>query len=185
MLSPDVVERIVFDKNKDEVHGALYFLSGVATAGIFFGGMRQLSQINQKNKAEFLMEIDRRWCSKEITEVRKELWREYIAHDKDDKKVARYVERIAEHSNTPGRSVDLLFRHLNFIELLGTIHTCHYLKDEDLKKIFGGKLLLYLQFYKYYLESTDDLKNSNAAALLTKMDSPNKKSENAHNSRRN
>lgn len=173
-----IYDRWKIDKD-GEVHALLYFFSGVATAGIFFGSWHQLETINLKNKADFLLEIDRRWCSKEITAVRVELWEQYLKANKRAGMMGCYVLNISDRAekNCKKKDVEHLFQHLNFLELLGAIGAVEYLDNEELKTIFGGKLELYLSFYKAYFDE-NQLKGSNAAKLLEKLENLKKEKKN-------
>ncbi len=61
----------------DELHGFFYFLSGVGTILLVFVAYQQIHPISKTAQAEFLLRIDERWTSKEITEIRVELWEKY------------------------------------------------------------------------------------------------------------
>ena len=153
-----------------EIHALLYFFTGIATSAIFIGSWVQLQGINKKNKADFLLEIDKRWCSEEITAVRKELWTMYTKNRKGmgttQDNINDLLEAHKKVDENLKENIDTLFRHLNFIELLGAIHAGGYLDEAELRVVYGGKLPLYLKFYKVYFENASDLKNSNAAELF-------------------
>lgn len=158
-----VVPDFFFDSESEsavaEIHGFFYFLTGVATFLLVYVAYKQVGPINKTAKAEFLLRIDERWNSKEITRTRKKLWTkyrkgrqkyreqrqqkkkksdpQYKKSDKEEKdrkakekKVA--IEAVGLHIisvHEDDTQIDLLFEYLNFMELLGTIN---YIREEGL-----------------------------------------------------
>lgn len=156
-----------------EVHAFFYFISGFATSAIFLGSWVQLKGINKKNKADFLLEIDKRWCSEEITAVRKELWTMYTKNRKGMGTTQDNISDLLEAHKTVDEhlkeNIDTLFRHLNFIELLGAIHAGNYLTKAELRVIYGGQLENYLRFYEKYLTDLNNSNNSNDSNGLNNL----------------
>lgn len=147
-----------------EINALFYFLSGVGTILLVYVAYKEIGPINKTAKAEFLLRIDKRWNSKEITETRKELWKIYrkakrkYKSDSKDAKNLHGIAVVGQHIVTVHESntqTDLLFDYLNFMELLGTINYIQeeQLIDEDfIENIFGRKLRTYVEFYEKYFE---------------------------------
>lgn len=172
-----------------EFEAWLYFLSGAGTVILAYVAIQQLPFISKQSEtqshiaiAQFLLHIDERWCSEEMTEVRSELWRKYREErNKQNKKekaiemVGKYVVSVEEKCKKKPNKKNMkhFFRHLNFIELLGTIYFFKKRKliekEEDFfRELFGGELHMYLKFYESYLKerSRKDNIDSNAYKLL-------------------
>lgn len=165
--------------------------------------VKQSKKQADKAEAEFLIHLDKEWCSTEITNVRSELWGKYKkSQDKHRKNkfsedqikalssmdVQNYIVHVDEEAvlnpEAPDEMLDgkeskieHLFRLLNFVELLGTIYILRkkeFIDDPLLKNIFGGRLLTYLEFYQEYFKQHTP-STLNAQKLLEHMKDLEKK----------
>ncbi len=156
-----------------EVNAFLYFLSGAGAILLALIAYKQIRPIRQTAKAKFLLRIDERWTSKEITEVRQMLWGEYRKakkkhgknrylrgenfNDKQNSKIKELsIDTVGDHiiEIHKNNNLEILFKYLNFMELMGTIYKMKedgLIEDNLLKNLFGKKLRTYILFYEKYL----------------------------------
>lgn len=187
--------KVVHDESAvAEFNAWLYFLSGAGAIILAYVAVKQLPSISKESEiqshmavAQFLLHIDKEWYSKEMTHVRRELWEVYRKARKEKKlkekainEVKKYIMHLEDKSKDHPNSKNMkaLFQHLNFLELLGTIYIFKkrkLIEDEEkfFQEIFGGKLHIYLKFYREYLKKYSDC---NASKLLDYMDYLERKS---------
>lgn len=180
-----------------EYQSFLSILSLLISVAVAWVAYQQFPKIAYQAEAEFLIHLDKEWCSTEITNVRSELWGKYKkSQDKHRKNkfsedqikalssmdVQNYIVHVDEEAvlnpEAPDEMLDgkeskieHLFRLLNFVELLGTIYILRkkeFIDDPLLKNIFGGRLLTYLEFYQEYFKQHTS-STTNAQKLLKHM----------------
>lgn len=194
----------------------LTILVAVLTVAVAYS---TLDRIGENERLNLIWLIDERWVSKEITEVRKDLWQLYSFEKKKleqakTNSINQSEENFEKNKNNKDPCMDLkiedhiaknvkqaakeavqnrilaidgyqdkssLFKHLNFIELLGTIGLLNEsgkIKDDELQTLFSGHIKTYLGFYEKYLKDEPD-RFSNARKLLERMEEfENKKTGN-------
>ncbi len=173
---PNAITDVESGSAVEEIHAFFYFLSGVGTILLVYVAYMQLGPINKTAKAEFLLRIDERWNSKEITRTRKKLWTEYRIGKKGYKRICektkhlKGIQKAGQHIvdiHKDPAQIDLLFEYLNFMELLGTIN---YIREKGLIEndfvgnLFGGKLKTYVEFYELYFIGEFGCKNDDNPA---------------------
>lgn len=178
-----------------EYQSFLSILSLLISVVVAWVAYKQLPSIAQQSErqanqaeAEFLAHIDERWCSKEITAVREELWTIYAKAQKKNQvqkigekaikeksieTVQNYILKIDQDAQkSPNKKImSELFKILNFLELLGMISILSengIINKKALKIIFGSRLEYYVSFYLKYFNNHPDYP-TNAKKLLVKM----------------
>ena len=87
------------------------------------------------------------------------------------KKVQEYIEGLhtVSKSASSEKNIKKLFRHLNFIDVIGTLYIYKkngVLQKEEIKTLYAGRLKTYLEFYKTYFENRYQEKTKPNAMLL-------------------
>lgn len=170
-----------------EYQSFLSILSLLISVVVAWVAYKQFPKIANQAEAEFINHIDERWCSKEITTVREELWIEYRKaknnnYGDDDlakQEVQNYILKLDDKARQypSQRNMETLFRHLNFLELLGIIYILRekeFIDDPFLTSVFGNRLKQYLEFYEKYFEHHKS-STINAKKLLLLMQKLEKK----------
>lgn len=149
----------------NDIEITLAFIASMASIAIAYIAYSQVRPIKKTLKMEFIRHLDEQWISKEITEVRCELWAVYWAELKKTnnesdsvKKAQKYVEglHITAENDPSKNNMKKLFRHLNFMDVMGTIYiykNSGVLEEKDIKTLYAGRLKRYLDFYKIYFEN--------------------------------
>lgn len=171
-----------------EYQSFLSILSLLVSLVVAWIAWNQFPKIANQAEAEFLAHIDERWCSKEITAVREELWTIYAKAQKKNQvqkigekaikeksieTVQNYILKIDQDAQkSPNKKImSELFKILNFLELLGMISILSEngtINKKALKIIFGSRLEYYVSFYLKYFNNHPDYP-TNAKKLLVKM----------------
>ena len=177
----------------NEVDAALAFIASIATVALAYIAYYQVSPIKNTLKMEFIRHLDEQWISKEITEVRCELWEIYwnelkkthghkeLAIDKVKTYVNDlYINSIKEPSTSikynkndkegdQEKNIERFFRYLNFMDVMGTIYiykNSGVLEEKDIKILYAGRLKRYLDFYQTYFDHCYREKRPKPNAML-------------------
>ncbi len=163
---PNVVDLVT------EITLLVAFISSLAAIAIVCVVYSQIRPIKKTMKMEFIRHLDEKWLSPEITKVRTELWGMYwkeledVRVKKDAQMTVQkdvqnlYVEAkrnplgVTEKGSSENNA-EKFFRYLNFVDLMGTIYIYKensVLKEQDINRLFAGRIQEYLEFYTKYFE---------------------------------
>ncbi len=145
--------------NKDIYHELLIYLTLIGTLAAI--AYNQIRGVRNSMKMDFIRDLDEKWTSKEMTEIRSELFAKYWKGSKNlprkpslVKNVHSYLESLYQKSKE-GCNVSTLkyIQALNLLDILGTVSIAKkdkILNDGEVKKMFGGQVKQYLHFFAVY-----------------------------------
>jgi len=155
----DVMNESHKKNSVSEINALLYFLTGAATLALAIIAWHKLTGIKEQSEAQFLLQIDKRWSSKEILDARKTLhgiYREASQNKEISKdilsEIGKKIIRMSESDkeDEQNKFIELL----NFLELMESVgYLCEkgHVKAEDLDSLFGESLEFNFEIFKPYI----------------------------------
>lgn len=162
----------LFKSNIEMEYTWIYYLASCFfTFLVVFVAWLQLKSINNKIKDEFLLKIDERWESTELSAAKKILHTLELEHNKDYTKIGQEIIRMSESKDQNDidnfMSIEKL---LGFIETIGYLHNKggSSLDSKDIKKLFGEAIMDYYKIFMLYIKKNQD-ENKNIYKEFSEM----------------